>query len=260
METPFLDYDHIASEYNQRYPSLQPTQRGQALLDVAKQVKARNILEVGSGTGIWLNMLHPLTDGLYGLDYSMGMIAQARKQLAPLKLSRGSAVRLPYQNNTFELVYCVDAIHHFGDHRAFLNEAFRALKPGGALAVIGFDPHEGTTHWYIYDYFDGVYDTDLRRYPSGTSLLNWMSAEGFQNLSAQTAERILNVHVGESVLKDPFLKHNSTSQLALLSEDTYQAGINRITVAITESKTRNERIVFRSDIHVKMYLGYKPVG
>ncbi len=260
METPFLDYDQIADEYNQRYPSLQPTRRGQALLDIVKQVKARKILEVGSGTGIWLNMLLPVTTGLYGLDYSMGMITQARKQSAPLKLSRGSALHLPYRNNTFELVYCVDAIHHFGDHKAFVNEAFRALKPGGALAVIGSDPHEGTTHWYIYDYFDGVYDTDLRRYPSGKSLLNWMSAEGFQNVSARTAERILNAHVGESVLKDPFLKHNSTSQLALLSEDAYQAGISRIKAAIAESKTPNQRIVFRSDILVKAYLGYKPVA
>jgi len=260
METLFLNYDQIAPEYNQRYPSLQPSPRGLSLLDAARQVKAQRILEVGSGTGIWLNMLHPVTDGLYGLDYSMGMIEQARNQPAPLKLLRGSAVRLPYQDNAFDLVYCVDAIHHFGDHKAFVNEAFRALKPGGALAVIGFDPHEGTTHWYIYDYFEGVYDTDLRRYPSGTALLNWMKAEGFQNVSTRVAERILNVHAGEDVLNDPFLKHNSTSQLALLNRNAYQAGIDRITAAIAEAKTRNESIAFRSDILVKAYLGYKPVG
>ncbi|HET9906911.1 MAG TPA: class I SAM-dependent methyltransferase [Anaerolineales bacterium] len=258
MENLFLNYDHIAPQYNQRYPSSQLSERGQILLELAKKVEARNILEAGSGTGIWLNMLRSVTGGLYGLDYSMGMIRQAQMQPSSLKLARGSAIRLPYQNDTFDLVYCVDAIHHFVDHQAFVAEAFRVLRPGGALAVIGFDPHDGATHWYIYDYFDGVYETDLRRYPSGTSLLAWMQRAGFQNVSSQLAEHILNVHAGDAVLKDPYLKHTSTSQLALLSQSAYQAGIERIKAAIVAARTRDEKIVFRSDIPVMAYLGYKP--
>jgi len=258
MHNLFLNYDQIASEYNQRYPSQQPTQRGLALLDLAKQLKAKNILEVGSGTGFWLNLLHQVTDGVYGLDYSSGMIAQAKQQPAPLKLARGTAIQLPYRNNSFELVYCVDAIHHFVNHQAFIAEAFRVLKPGGALAVIGFDPHEETTNWYIYNYFDHVYDNDIRRYPSGKSILSWMQTEGFENVASQTAEHILNVHMDEAVLRDPYLKHNSTSQLALLSLDTYQAGMENIKSAIVDAANRSERIAFRSDFFIKMYLGYKP--
>ena len=259
MHNLFLDYDQIASEYNQRYPSQQPTQRGLALLNLARQINAQNILEVGSGTGFWLNFLHQVTNGLYGLDYSTGMLAQARKQPAPLKLSRGTALQLPYRDHSFELVYCVDAIHHFVDHKTFISEAFRVLKPGGALAIVGFDPHEARTNWYIYNYFDHVYDHDIRRYPSGVSILNWMQTKGFENSSSQTAEHILNVHVGEAVLRDPFLKQNSTSQLALLSSDSYQAGLQNIKQAITEAEKRTERISFSSDFFIKMYLGYKPM-
>ena len=62
-----------------------------------------------------------------------------------------------------------------------------------------------------------------------------------------------------SVLNDPFLKQNASSQLALLSEEVYQAGIEKIKQAIAEAKSRNAQIVFSSDIHVKMFLGYKPV-
>jgi len=260
MNKYFLNYDHIANDYNQRYPTQQPTQRGLALLGLAKQVKAGNILEVGSGTGFWLNLLHPVTDGLYGLDYSAGMISQARTQPAPLKLARGTAIRLPYQDNSFEMVYCVDAIHHFVDHHAFISEAFRVLKPGGALAVIGFDPHEETTSWYIYDYFENTFDNDIRRYPSGGSVLHWMRADGFENISSQVAEHIMNVHVGVSVFRDPYLKQSATSQLALLSDDVYDSGIQKIRSAIAEAEKRNERITFRSDFFIKMYLGYKPMS
>lgn len=253
-----LNYDQIASDYNQRYPDSQPWERGQALLKLARQLKAKTILEAGSGTGFWLNMLRQVTPQLYGLDFSEGMIAQARKRPAPLKLTRGTATQLPYQTGTFDLLYCVDAIHHFGDHHAFIREAFRVLKKGGALAIIGHDPHEADpSNWYIYNYFDGVYDTDLRRYPSAKSVMNWMNAEGFQNTSIQEVERIVNIHVDDGVFNDPFIKHNATSQLALLSAEKYLSGLKRIREALEQARAGNERLVFRSQISVKMFLGYK---
>jgi ubiquinone/menaquinone biosynthesis C-methylase UbiE len=257
MNTFHLNYDQIASDYNQRYPASQQWERGKALLALANQYKNGFFLETGSGTGHWLNLLHQTTPNLFGLDYSFGMIQQAKGQPAPLKLLRGSAVRLPLPEQSFDLIYSVDAIHHFGDHQAFVAEAFRVLKPGGAFVTIGHDPHEGTTKWYAYDYFDDVYDTDLRRYPSGSSLLKWMEDEGFEDLSSRTVEHILNVHVGEAILRDPFLKQSATSQLALLDKEVYDVGVDRIKRAIIDAQVRNEKIVFSSDIQIKMFLGYK---
>jgi len=253
-----LNYDRIARDYNQRYPASQQWERGQALLDLASRYKNGKFLEVGSGTGYWLNLLHQVTSNLFGLDYSLGMIQQAQGQSAPLELLRGSAITLPYRDEAFDLLYSVDAIHHFGDHRAFVKEALRVLKPGGAFATIGHDPHEGITRWYAYDYFDGVYDTDLRRYPSGTSMIDWMKDSGFENISIQTVEHIRNVHVGDGILRDPFLKQNATSQLALLEKEVYDAGVERIKFALAEAEKKNETVVFNADIQVKMFLGYKP--
>jgi SAM-dependent methyltransferase len=188
----------------------------------------------------------------------MGMIRQAKDQPVPLKLVRGTATRLPYQDNSFELVYCVDAIHHFGDYKVFIREALRVLKLGGALAIVGGDPHRDEGHWYVYDYFDTVYETDLLRFPSGDKIIDALKDTGFQNISRQTVEHILDVYVGNEVLNDPFLKHNATSQLALLDEKTYQTGLQRINEALENAGASGERIVFRSEIFVKMIFGYKP--
>jgi ubiquinone/menaquinone biosynthesis C-methylase UbiE len=219
MQIQRLNYDQIASEYNQRYPTTQSWERGRALLELAQKLKTRHILEVGSGTGFWLNLLHQVTPHLYGMDFSAGMISQARNQPAPLKLTRGTAVQLPYQTAAFDLLYCVDAIHHFGDSHAFIAEAFRVLKPGGALAVIGHDPHSGEGNWYIYDYFETVYETDLTRYPSSGMIKNSMKQAGFVDIERHDVEHILNIHVGEGVLNDPFIKQSATSQLALLGDE-----------------------------------------
>ncbi|MBC7877458.1 MAG: class I SAM-dependent methyltransferase [Anaerolineales bacterium] len=258
MQTQYLNYDQIAAEYNQRYPTSQAWERGQALLELARKLKAKNILEVGSGTGFWLNLLHQVTPHLYGMDFSAGMIEQARNQPAPLKLTQGTAVQIPYQNETFDLIYCVDAIHHFGDHRAFITEAFRVLKPGGALAVIGHDPHSGESNWYIYDYFDTVYETDLVRYPSSGMVKNSMKHSGFVDVEYHDVEHILNIHVGEGVLNDPFIKHSATSQLALLSDKTYSAGIEKIKADLKKPQLNNKQVIFKSDFWVKMFTGIKP--
>ncbi|CAG1016373.1 partial demethylmenaquinone methyltransferase / 2-methoxy-6-polyprenyl-1,4-benzoquinol methylase, partial [Anaerolineales bacterium] len=125
MTHPRLNYDKISSDYNQRYPSTFHWARGDALLELARHIDAKAVLEVGSGTGYWLNLLNQGTSQLYGLDFSAGMIAQARNQPAPLKLTRGTATRLPFRSGSFDLLYCVNAIHHFGDHAAFVEEAFR---------------------------------------------------------------------------------------------------------------------------------------
>lgn len=261
MTTPHLNYDQIAPHYNQRYPESQQWERGQALLNLARQINAQTILEVGSGTGFWLNLLHQTGAELIGLDYSMGMIRQAKGQPAPLQLTRGTGTQLPLRSSTFDLLYCVDAIHHFGNHRAFIAEAFRVLKPGGALAIIGHDPHEaGRSSWYIYDYFDDVYETDLKRYPSGKSVLGGMLEEGFSNVTAETVEHIQNLHKGDAVLNDPFLKHNATSQLALLSEEKYRSGLKRIQDKLTSTEKQSDPVIFRSELFVKMFLGYKPTG
>src|SRR5437660_25768 len=76
----------------------------------------------------------------------------------------------------FDLIFCVNAFHHFPQPRVFICEARRLLRPGGALAITGMDPHAGRDRWYLYDYFVGTQDTDLRRFSSSGTILDWMVA------------------------------------------------------------------------------------
>lgn len=258
MANKTVDYDKIAPTYDRRFTGDPQSDTAAALLALTQELGAERVLEVGCGTGRWLADLRPLADQLYGLDVSAGMLVRARGRDSQLHLTRGRAGSLPFPGGSFDLVYCVNAIHHFNRQQQFVFEARRLLRLGGALAVVGMDPHGRRESYYIYRYFEGSYENDLARFPSWGTVLDWMAAAGFARISWSVAERILDPKIGRAVLEDPFLEKDATSQLALLSEAAYTTGLQRIQAAIKTAEAARERIVFPVDIPVGMVVGRVP--
>ena len=264
-----VDYDQLAPTYDQRFVENERSDTAEALLACVRQVCARQVcvrqiaadrghaprvLEAGCGTGRWLAELQTVTPHAVGLDLSAGMLRQACRRQVPLSLVHGRAGQLPFADATFDMVCCVNAIHHFDRARAFISEARRLLCPGGRLAVIGMDPHGRRENWYVYRYFDGVYETDLRRFPSWSEIADWMSAEGLA-VECRIVERLWDPKIGRKVLDDPFLRKHSCSQLALLSEEAYKAGLQRIRAALDRAERAGETLVFPVDTPLAMISG-----
>ena len=251
-----VDYDQLARNYDRRFAQEKVRATAVALSTLARDLTARRILEVGCGTGRWLADLLPEWEQLYGLDLSSAMLLKAKERDAQLQVVRGRAGRLPFPTASFDLVFCVNAIHHFVEQRGFVLEARRLLNSGGALAVVGMDPHDRRDHWYVYDYFNGTYETDLERFPTWGDLVNWMAAAGFGQITWRIVERINDPKVGWDVLDDPFLRKESTYQLVLLTDDAYAEGVRRIREALTAADKVGEQLVFRSDILMGMVVGW----
>ena len=104
--------------------------------------------------------------------------------------------------------------------------------------------------WYVYDYFERVYETDLARFPSWGAVLDWMTAASFERVEWKLVERIQEPKVGRALLDDPFLAKQASSQLALLSDEAYKAGLRRIRAAIQAAETAGERLIFPVDIPI----------
>jgi SAM-dependent methyltransferase len=251
-----VNYNEVAPIYDQRYSTDHLVGIEGCLQAWACQVKARRVLEVGCGTGHWLTSLGKC-DFRCGLDYSAGMLAKARQKDRNLMLVQGTAMQLPFDSNIFDLVFCINAIHHFPSPAAFIHEAQRILKKGGLLAIIDMDPQTERDRWYLYDYFPGTYETDRVRYPSGEMLQGWMKEAGFQTSERQPAGHIDHDFVGREVLDDPVLQKNGTSQLALLTDDAFQAGMARIKSAVQLVESHGEQIIFHSHIALPAVVGYR---
>jgi ubiquinone/menaquinone biosynthesis C-methylase UbiE len=93
----------------------------------------RLALELGCGTGIFLEKVARCGARVVGLDLSADLLSKARARLAGapnVVLRRGNAEQMPYAASSFDAVYGSSILHHLDLDRA-LAEVFRVLRPGG---------------------------------------------------------------------------------------------------------------------------------
>jgi SAM-dependent methyltransferase len=105
---------------------------------------ARRLLDVGTGTGLQLAVIHQLAPGieLYGLDLSRPAIRKAEKALAGsgADLRAGNIAATNYESDFFDIVTCNSSLSYWEDPVGCLNEVHRILKPGGEALFI--EPHQ----------------------------------------------------------------------------------------------------------------------
>ncbi len=127
--------DYAASAVHAKGPSL-----ARLVALVAPKPEWR-VLDVATGAGHTAIALAPHVAHVVASDITDEMLAQAAKLaadkgLANVETARADAVALPFADQSFDLVVCRLAAHHFPDPAAFVSECFRVLEPGGTLALV----------------------------------------------------------------------------------------------------------------------------
>jgi ubiquinone/menaquinone biosynthesis C-methylase UbiE len=148
-------HDVAAAEYDAKW-GISYEEPGRQLV-VAKLRKALGgpirrfdrALEIGSGTGYFsLNLARAgLIGELTCTDISQGMLDElagtAGRLGIPVETVCTDAERLPFDDDSFDLVFGHAILHHIPDLDAAFGEFRRVLRPGGRIAFCGEPSHHG---------------------------------------------------------------------------------------------------------------------
>ncbi len=115
------------------------------------------MLEVPVGTGILtMPVYQSLTNAdITCLDYSTDMMSKAqarakRDAIANVQFVQGDIGKLPFADESFDIVMSLNGFHAFPDKEAAYREVYRVLKPGGMFCGCFYiEGQNKRTDWFI---------------------------------------------------------------------------------------------------------------
>jgi ubiquinone/menaquinone biosynthesis C-methylase UbiE len=183
--TPFRTPKNILGATAQALSELEPFNNG---------------LDVCCGTGAGMLVLRSLCQGrITGVDFSAGMLAQARSAHPDATWARADARALPFAED-FDLAVTFGALGHFlpTERPALFEGVYRALRPGG------------------------LFTFPIGAPPPLTSVLHWATL-GFD----------LAMRVRNAMWRPPFVMYYRTSPLLTVRDDLTAAGFTATAVVLT---------------------------
>lgn len=216
-----LNYESIAEEYA-RHRQVHPEVL-RSLIQLPSLHSASQVLEVGCGTGNYITALERAVGcRCWGIDPSERMLAKATEKSKTTRFQIGNAEKLAFADESFDLIFSVDVIHHVTDRTSFLRDAYRVLRQHGRVCTVT-DSEEIIRHRQpLAAYFPETVEADLTRYPSVTDLRQMMEGTGFR----QVAE--VAVEFPYPLTDIAAYRDKAFSCLHLISADAHRRGIERM--------------------------------
>jgi ubiquinone/menaquinone biosynthesis C-methylase UbiE len=251
-----VNYEPVAPDYDRRYRENDYSGIQHCLLDFVSDPPSAEVLETGCGTGHWLAVLSQAGCKVAGLELSRQMLAMAKEKVPDLVLVQGRAEAIPWPAQTFDRIVCINAFHHFVNKQDFIQEARRTLRPGGGLLIVGLDPHTDLDRWWIYDYFPQVIDIDRKRFPAGRVIRDMLKQNGFTQCLTSEVQHMPIRLPARYALEKGLLHKNSTSQLFILSQEEYQAGMDRLVRDIESAEASRSPLNIAADLRIYATAGW----
>src|SRR3954449_1278595 len=115
----------------------------EAALEYVPLEPGQRVLDIGCGVGTFLRLVADRGAEAFGLDASEALIELARQRVPEADLRVGDMEALPYETDTFDLVTGFTSFFFANDIVAAVREAGRVAKPGAAVLINVWGPHEG---------------------------------------------------------------------------------------------------------------------
>ncbi len=127
--------------YNRRHREMgadawRPAEAFPVFLEMANATPGMTMLDVGCGTGFLVQAAIDAGIKANGIDISEEAAAIARKHNPSADIRVGSGETLPFDDDSFDCVFCLGALEHFIDMHKGMMEMVRVAKPGAVFCVV----------------------------------------------------------------------------------------------------------------------------
>src|ERR1043166_1415457 len=199
------------------YLTSKPQAQGKSLDRLVELTQPKpdwHVLDVATGAGHTAYTFAPHVARAWGTDITEERLALVREQvgkrgLANLRIAHAKAEALPFEDESFDLVTCRIAPHHFESIPRFLDETRRVLKRTGALARGDKVVREGSV---------GDYITPFERFRAPSHIRAWTMQEWRDALSAHGFAVAHEEQMGKTMEFSSWAgRHDATMQRLLRS-------------------------------------------
>jgi ubiquinone/menaquinone biosynthesis C-methylase UbiE len=138
-------YKYLSTVYDRINPFIWNEEMRDEAIGMLDIAASDRVLDVGCGTGFATEGLIRESDHVHGIDQSPHQLSKAFEKFGrrgAVQFSVGDAERLPFADDTFDVVWSSGSIEYWPNPVTTLRELRRVGKPGGQVLVVGPDSPE----------------------------------------------------------------------------------------------------------------------
>ncbi|WP_276273066.1 methyltransferase domain-containing protein [Haloarcula litorea] len=135
-------YKYLSKVYDQVNPFIWDERMRDEAIGMLDLDPDDAVVDIGCGTGFATEGLLEHVDTVYGLDQSQHQLSKAYQKFGKhgdVRFHLGDAERLPFKDDTFDVVWSSGSIEYWPNPVDALEECRRIAKPGGRVLIVGPD-------------------------------------------------------------------------------------------------------------------------
>jgi ubiquinone/menaquinone biosynthesis C-methylase UbiE len=123
---------------------------------LSRLTENQDVLEIGTGAGVFARELQPRCGSYIGVEFDSEACISARQKCGgKAEIIQADARQLPFKNDRFTFIVCLEVLEHLGDWRSGIKNIHRCLNNEG-MAIISVPyrrvggKNEGN-HYHLYE-------------------------------------------------------------------------------------------------------------
>lgn len=105
-------------------------------------------LDVGAGSGRWAAQVLERGRAIVAIDASLQALGVCRRNAPDAPAINGSAVELPFADDSFDFAISLGVLHHLPDTDGAIGEIRRVLRPGAPFLVYLYYAFDNRPTWF----------------------------------------------------------------------------------------------------------------